>query len=361
MSFVRSFRVVIIAALAALLAVSAGCSPGGSTVGKPSKARATTTTLAPPLAPLTGLPDSSGKVTNRPALSVKIENSPAARPQAGLERADVVFEEVVEHGITRFLVVFHSKDGGTVGPVRSIRPMDPPLATPLKGLFAYSGGIPQFVSLLHRAPVQDVGWDAVPGAYHRVKSRKAPSNLFAVTSKLWAAADAEHSEPPSALFTYLAKGVGFVGEQVGKIEIPYSGASKAGYTYNDDAGVWERTQNGTPHVAESGQQIRPVNLIVQLVQQRTLNYRDVAGTRIPETIVTGSGEALVLSKGKLVRGRWERPTAGVPTRYLDATGAVIALTSGSTWVHLAPVGTAVAVSSPISTTTISGRSTTSRK
>lgn len=337
----RSLRVMCGASLV-LLAASTGCSSGGSVVAKPGKAPLVTTTLAPPSAPLTGLPDSSGK--SRPALSVKIENSPAARPQAGLERADVVFEEVVESGITRFLVVFHSQDPRTVGPVRSVRPMDPPLVTPLRGLFAYSGGIPRFVSLLHGAPVQDVGWDAVPGAYHRVNSRRAPSNLFASTSQLWAAADARHTDPPTALFTYLAKGTSFVGEAVSKIDIPYSTASRAGYTYDPQAGAWDRTQNGTPHLAESGEQIRPVNLIVQFVQRRMLTYRDAAGTPVPETIVIGSGEAWVLSKGKLVRGRWERPTTGIPTRYVDAAGATIALTPGSTWVHLAPVGTAVAVS-----------------
>ena len=76
----------------------------------------------------------------RPALAVKVENSVAARPQSGLNAADVVWEEVVEGGITRFVAVYHSNLPPDIGPIRSVRPMDAAIAGPLHGLFAFSGG-----------------------------------------------------------------------------------------------------------------------------------------------------------------------------------------------------------------------------
>ena len=106
----------------ALALVAAACSSGGGKkkASASSTAPATTTTTVPPVFPLTGLPAGTSPNLNRPALVVKIENVPEARPQSGLIEADVVYEEIVEAGLSRFIVVYQSKDADPVGPVRSI-------------------------------------------------------------------------------------------------------------------------------------------------------------------------------------------------------------------------------------------------
>lgn len=336
---------------------SGGDASGGAVLKKP------TTTVTIPVAPLTGLPDRSGKATTRPALSVKIDNSGPARPQAGLDKADVVFEEAVEQGITRFLAVFHSADGGAIGPIRSVRPMDPLIATPLGGLFAYSGGIPAFVTQLHKAPIQDVGWNALPDAYARRKGRKAPSNVFTDTAKLWKEADERYQDPPKPLFDFLADKTAFQGDVAPSIDISFSGVSRAAYSYDAKSATWLRSQDGTPHKVESGARIAPTNLVIQFVKQRLLTQRDPAGTRVPETIVTGEGEVWVLSNGKVLKGRWSRPDVSKPTLYFNVFGGPIALTPGTTWVHLVPEGSAVTLGTPTTTTTkkISGTTTTARR
>src|ERR671918_2331327 len=92
----------------------------------------------PDVCPLTG-EDPHNLDTSRPAVAVKIENSPQARPQSGLEEADIVFEEIVEGGITRFLVIFHCHDSRRVGPVRSARFDDPKIAKVFPRVLAFSG------------------------------------------------------------------------------------------------------------------------------------------------------------------------------------------------------------------------------
>ncbi|MGH9022342.1 MAG: DUF3048 domain-containing protein, partial [Acidimicrobiia bacterium] len=214
------------------------CSGGSerdATSARSSTSTSSTTTIpvaAAPVAPLTGLPDPSGAVTSRPALSMKIDNAPRARPQAGLEQADVVFEEVVEGGSTRFIAVFHSKDAGEVGPVRSVRPMDPQILAPLKGLFGYSGGIPAFISLLHDSPVSDVGFDRVTAAYRAERARPRPHNLFGSLAALWAKAEGAAAAPPDPLFTYLGTGEAFGGEPVAGVTISYSKSVSAAYDYD---------------------------------------------------------------------------------------------------------------------------------
>lgn len=93
-----------------------------------TKVATTTEPASGPVAPLTGLKVADPALVNRPALVAKIDNldrgPESALPQAGVSRADVVFEEIVEGNITRFAAVFHSKAPGRIGPIRSARTTD---------------------------------------------------------------------------------------------------------------------------------------------------------------------------------------------------------------------------------------------
>ncbi|MBT4477400.1 MAG: DUF3048 domain-containing protein, partial [Actinobacteria bacterium] len=80
-----------------------------------------------------------GQDTDRPALAIKIDNVFAAWPQSGINQADVVYEEVVESGLTRLIAIFQTQSPGTVGPIRSARTSDPILLEGFdRPLFAYS-------------------------------------------------------------------------------------------------------------------------------------------------------------------------------------------------------------------------------
>src|SRR5665213_1325030 len=140
--------------LVALVVVGVG-------IGVYSKMHSTTTTTtttttkpAPvyPTAPLSGLPDPGGAALLRPALTVKIEDTPQALPQWGVDQADVVYEEIVNGGITRLAAIFNSQAPAKVGPVRSVRPTDTQVVWPLGGIFAFSGGAPYAVASISTVP-----------------------------------------------------------------------------------------------------------------------------------------------------------------------------------------------------------------
>ena len=323
-----------------------GCGSGGEQAAGASDSKNSSPAPQPadPVAPLTGVIDGSGKLMERAALAVKIDNAPKARPQAGLEEADVVFEEVVEGGVTRFVAIFHSKAPEKVGPIRSVRPMDPVILTPLRPLVAYSGGIPAFMAMLNRAPVQDVNYDRATAAYEMQKGRPRPHNLFASPTDLWGRAEEGFRAPPPSLFDYRASGEPFGDGPATAVKIPYSPLASAAYEWDAGKGTWKRWENGTPHVAASGNQIAPTNLVIQLVGQRRLNTVDPSGTRVYDSILTGTGDVWVLSGGRVTKGRWSKPDAATPTRYTDGAGNPVKLAPGSTWVHLAPLGTPVSAS-----------------
>lgn len=328
-----------------LAAVLAACSSGGGerAARPPSGAAkagvAAPATTAVPTYPLTGLPAADAGRAARPALVVKIDNAPKARPQAGLDRADVVFEELVEGGVTRFLAVFQSRDADPLGPVRSVRPVDPAIVTPLGGLFAYSGGAPKFQAMIRRAPVTDVGADAFPEAYRRDRSRPAPNNLFTRTSLLYTRAHGE--APPPRWFDFRPPAAPFSGtglEPVGRMVVSMGQRTSAEWRWDPAAGVWRRFTNGTPHVLVGGGQYGAENVVLQFVPYRATEDVDVGNNHVPAAEVVGTGDVIALSGGAMVRGKWRKPTVASVTEYDDLAGRPIRLAPGRTWVMLVPVG-----------------------
>jgi hypothetical protein len=324
--------------------VAAACSSGGGkkNATASSTAPATTTTTLPPVFPLTGLPAGSSPNLNRPALVVKIENVDEARPQSGLTDADVVYEEIVEAGLSRLIVVFQSKDADPIGPVRSIRPSDPTIVKPLNPLFAYSGGTAKFINMLHAAGITDVGVDAAPGAYYRRPGRSAPHNLYSSTARLYAKAPAGMPPPPK-IFDFLGPGEQFNGAGVAPathLVVQPGQRTSAAYDYDATNGVWRRTSNGTPQVVEGGGLVTPTNVILWFVPYvASPGDVDVVGEPVSVAQAIGTGDAWVLSQGKVVKGKWSKPTAEAPVAFTDAVGAPIKIAPGITWVEVQPVGT----------------------
>jgi hypothetical protein len=161
----------------------------------------------PALCPLTGTLAPGGKVPRRAAVAVKVENLPQARPQWGLDKADIVFEEPVEGGITRFIAVYQCQAAARIEPVRSGRLVDPQILEPLgRILFGYSGAIQPAINEIDSKTslLEDVGADKFGNAYWRDPDRYAPHNLVTSTAALYAAAGSVgyKQKPPTAIFSY---------------------------------------------------------------------------------------------------------------------------------------------------------------
>jgi hypothetical protein len=297
----------------------------------------TTTAPPPPVAPLTGLGgDFQGRL-DRPALFVKIDNVPEARPQAGLNQADIVFEEGVEGNVSRLAAVFHSSDAEGVGPVRSVRTTDLELL-PLFGrlVFASSGGNGGVVPQLHAADAVDVGHNVSADGFYRADGRPAPHNLFTSTLSLYGKAP-EPPAPPRPLFTYRAPGEGLPGGAlpVGGVALRFGGAEISRFTWDPARGAWPRTQQGSPHVDAAGAQVAPTNVVVLEVPY---DRSGQLGRSVPHGIVTGTGGAVVLTEGQAVRGTWSRPTLADPLQLVADNGTPIKLTPGQTFVELPEPG-----------------------
>lgn len=337
-------RTTVRTVLVALLAVAtAACGGGGDDAAEDTTTttESTTTTAPPPLAPLTGLPIDPA-AAGRPAIVVKMDNvEPKARPQAGLNQADVVYEERVEGSVTRLLTIFHSTEAAPAGPVRSARTSDIGIVSPLnRPYFAWSGANVTFAQRIRAANVTDVGIDRAREQYQRAGDRPAPSNLMLKSTAELRTLPSEGSGPPPALFTFRAEG-----EAPGALEpttavaVSYgtsAGAAPVEYRWNGSG--WARTQKGTPHLDADGTQVAPANVIIQFVPYEGSDVVDQFGTPIPEAQLLGEGDAWILTAGGLIVGRWQKASLDAVTTYTDAAGAPVKLTPGRTWVALPQAG-----------------------
>jgi hypothetical protein len=308
-----------------------------------TSAAATATTQPVARYALTGLAVANPATQNRPALAVKIDNHPEARPQSGLNQADVVYEEEVE-GITRFFAVFQSTDSTPVGPIRSARTTDVNLVAALSHpLFAWSGGNPTVQRQVAGADLTDVGQGQAnkPGGYYRANLTHANGSehtLYADTVALYSLAPPGQGAP-APLFTYRADGAPSpVGEATGGVKLHMQG-TKVQYTWDPTSQTWLRSENDTPHVDHAGVQIAPANVIVEYV-----SYVGVPGVGQSQQAVTvGEGDAWILTDGKIIKGAWSRPDPKQPAVYKDASGNVIELTPGRTWIELPAPGEAAEI------------------
>ena len=347
-----------LAAVATIALLTVGCSGGGdsapttaadtvpvvtdgpTTTDAPTTTEAATTTTeaAGPVYPLTGLPVTDPAAAERPALVVKIDNNKAARPQSGLNEADIVFEEIVEVQ-TRFAAVFHSTGSDPVGPIRSGRTQDIDLLGSFdRPLFVWSGGNRNVTRAIEESDLVDLSAQKnvnyQGGGFFRYDQRRSPHNLYAQTSMLWTLAP-DDAAPPPQQFEYLAKGDEATGEPASGAAGDMDGLSIT-WTHDPATGLYARTSAGEPHLdAISGGQVTTANVVVMEVVYRP----SPADARSPEAQTIGSGNALVFTGGKVVVGTWTRTDRLSPVVLTDAAGEPIRLTPGRTWVELARAGT----------------------
>ncbi|MEM9035007.1 MAG: DUF3048 domain-containing protein [Actinomycetota bacterium] len=288
--------------------------------------------------PLTGAAVGDAAAVDRPALAVKIDNAPSALPQAGINDADVVFEERVEGGLTRLLAIFHSQDTDEVGPVRSARSTDIPiLATLVQPLFAWSGANAAFAELVRQSNVVDVGVEAAFDAYEARDDRPQPSHLFSSTEALYAAADGQ-GVAPRQMFRYRADdSFPPSAREIEGITIDY-GATTVTFTWDAGAGGWLRTQDGEPHLDTDGEQVAPTNVVVRFVTYVDSGSVDSNGNPVPEAQLQGLGDAWFLVDGRLIEGQWDQRARALPAQYLALNGSFAQLDPGNTWVVLPDEG-----------------------
>ena len=286
--------------------------------------------------PLTDLPAPNGVVPQRPALAVKVGNDPGARPQSGLQEADIVYEVQVEGGITRYIAVYQCHNAPAIGPVRSLRWTDWHVIEPLgKPILAFAGGINPDRNAVSQLPyLFDADFFRYINAYYRISSRVAPENLYTSTKRLYALD--RSTTPPPQIFSFQTQAP-TGGVSVSNVYIPFSYAAQVNWTWSQQKQLWLRSYGTQPDISNGGIQQNATNVVVQKVQTVPGPYVET-GTNVygVHSITIGTGPAMIFRNGKEYKGYWSRPSYADPTTYYTSAGAKIPLMPGRTWVELVP-------------------------
>ena len=280
---------------------------------------------------LSGREGSDGEI-----LVVKIDDTTAARPQIGIDRADIVYIEQVEGGLTRLAAVFSSEIPTLIGPIRSARISDIEiLAQYGRVVFAYSGAQSKLLPVIGAANLNDYGAQRQsPTIYTRDESRTAPTNMVLRADLLLEKVRSDGRE----IATSRSVGWGFGNLADGGISIIDAKLSWPAASYelkwSAEEERWLVFNNGIPNMSASGIQHGPTTFLIQLVEIVPSEYGDKLGGVTPLSKTVGSGTGFVLRDGKYFSATWSRPDelSGTTWRALD--GSELPFARGQVWIAL---------------------------
>lgn len=277
--------------------------------------------------PFTGEQHKGGRV-----LAVKVDNVTAARPQNGLDRADIVYTEQVEAGLSRILAVFASDLPATVGPVRSARESDIELLRQFgEPALAFSGVQSKLLPTLEAAPLRLLPPGELTDGYERDPGRRVPHNLCLKARRAEQAADGA-SAPRDIGYRFGSAPDG--GRSTDRHTVRYPGA-RFTFTWSADRGRWLVAMDGSPARARGGGRLAPATVVIQYVTVRPSRFHDSSGSVTPYTETVGSGDALVLRDGTAYEAHWSRPSASGGTAFTLADGGDrLPFARGQVWVAL---------------------------
>jgi hypothetical protein len=301
------------------------------------------------VSPFTGLPVDDPALLERMPAAVKISNSPIARPQSGLSKADVVIEHLAEGDITRFTAIYHSQEAERIGSVRSARLIDLELPVLFDAFLVYSGASGEVNRLIESSDFADRTLSDErkdPGFYRLdIPGHTYEHTLFTDSELLQQyAADQGWTTPPRYRGWQWSEQPPRQAAPARTIAIPYSAEySDVSYQYDPALGAYRRSILGEPHVDDlTGEQLTADNVVVLTVNHvPTLIVEDALGNQSVEIQLWGQGRMQLFRDGTVQEGLWLRPQRDDPLLFVDEAMQPLKLKPGNVWIQIVPLDLAV--------------------
>lgn len=279
----------------------------------------------------------SGRVgTDGPVLVVKIDDTTQAHPQIGLDKADLVYIEEVEGGLTRLAAVFSSQIPTQIGPVRSARISDIDLLSQYGHVaFAYSGAQSKMLPVIAAANLENLGAQRESTTlYTRDESRFAPVNLILQANLLMSKLTDQNISIVTSKnmgWTFGAAPVG--GQAILSVKLKWP-ANSYNVIWSPTQLRWVLVHSNSPDLAADGSQLGPTTFVIQTVSITPSQYHDKFGGVTPFSATIGSGTGYVLRDGLAFKALWNRPDAASGTTWTMPDGTPIPFAAGQVWVAL---------------------------
>ena len=275
-------------------------------------------------------------------VAVMIDNEGTrSLPQGGLDKAQIIYEVIVEGGETRLMPVFWGTDPEMIGPVRSSRDYFLDYSMEHDAIYVHFGWSPKAQADIPKLKINninglyvgsDVIWDLTKDRNNWQDSYTSMKKLLAYAEKL------KYSTTTDAKFPFRYNEMDVIaanGEPAEKISMRYSSAYTSGYEYDSSTGLYKRIRKGKPQMERvSGKQLEAKNIIIQFTPNYSIKG-DKQGRQEMNTI--GSGKGYFITGGKAVGIKWSKESRRAQTKYTDENGNAITLNRGQTWIQIMPL------------------------
>ncbi|MGA8297510.1 MAG: DUF3048 domain-containing protein [Acidimicrobiales bacterium] len=325
--------VAAVVVLIVLLVVNGSSAPPkkASSDGGP---RNTQPHLAGDVCPLTDLPAPGGTVPDRQPVAVKIGNETTARPQTGLNEADIVFDTPAEGGIMRYIAVFQCQSASNLGPIRSVRWVDWHVLQvfPHVVLSFVGGVLPNQQTVASLSFIDDANEFLHYAAYHQDPQRVAPDSTYSSTQALLALFPKQSAPPP--IFRYSAS-LPTGAHPASSVAINFSYGTDVIWKWDASAGQWVHTYSGQTDIdALTGKPVTTTNIVVEVVHYTIGPYvESTGGSGDVQSMTVGRGRAFIFRDGQYIPVIWHRPSLNSTTTFVSNTGQKVGLAPGRTWVE----------------------------
>ncbi|MDQ3158901.1 MAG: DUF3048 domain-containing protein [bacterium] len=273
------------------------------------------------------------KINEQHTTGVMIENSPDARPQSGLQQADIVYEAIAEGGITRFLVLYHDEQTEKIGPIRSARPYYLDWIRPWDASYAHVGGSPEALKKIKSLGIQDLDQFFNSGSYYKADDRFAPHNVYSSTEsldKLEKDKGYKKSEGTGFSRAETDATVGDITAQTISMNISSANYNSA-WTFQKGSNTYKRDMAGSKHVdAKTAKQLE-YKVVIALVMDKGI---DSDGQHTTYDSI-GNGTAFIYQSGTVIKGTWTKASEKDQFKFTNAAGETITLNPGKTWITIA--------------------------
>jgi hypothetical protein len=271
-------------------------------------------------------------------VAIMIDNAAPARPQSSLQAASIVYEALVEGGITRFMAVFDQGEVQEIGPVRSARQYYLEWLAEYEAAYAHAGGSPEALTNIRRERIHDInGIGSASTAFFRDSTRPAPHNLYTTGMKMFLTTRANNLKYSDLTITPWTFGPTVsTGVAATNVTFYFTGRTKStevSYTYDPAKLQWLRSQAGKEHQDRlTKATIGVTNLVVQRISSKI----SVGEKGRLSMTVTGTGKAKLFQRGQVVDVTWSKPTAEDRTMFTLADGTPATFLPGNTWIEVLP-------------------------
>lgn len=260
--------------------------------------------------------------------------------QGGLDKAQVVYEIIVEGGETRLMPVYWGTEPAMIGSVRSSRHYFLDYAMENDAIYVHFGWSPMAMNDISKFRINNINGVANGGEifWDLTKDKNNWQDSYTSTEKIKEYVNKvkyRTTTDSKLVFQYNSSDVELSGApEAKKITIPYSTGYTCGFDYDEASRTYKRVRKGQPQTERmTGTQLAAKNIVIQMVGNSTIKGDDKGRQTIANI---GSGNGWFITDGKAQKIKWSKASRQEQTKYLDEAGNTIKLNPGQTWVQIAP-------------------------